>query len=181
MVITPHFYIDGNTKIATEIQVIECVEAETSVRFTAAFLAVFEMLPVTRPLLPCCSSCLTPGSQMADEGGALAPHGVPASPMPRALSSSRLHEQDPGYGSTNYQAQDGTLAPPGNALLSIEDTRESIAYSACCSALIFYGFSNDTILLIVCCRQPAALSCSCFSYRLPLFSLFHDSIIFMIS
>jgi len=51
--------------------------------------------------------------QMADEGGALAPHGVPASPMPRALSSSRLHEQDPGYGSTNYQAQDGTLAPPG--------------------------------------------------------------------
>lgn len=50
---------------------------------------------------------------MADEGGALAPHGVPASPMPRALSSSRLHEQDPGYGSTNYQAQDGTLAPPG--------------------------------------------------------------------
>ncbi|XP_043226876.1 major facilitator superfamily domain-containing protein 6-like isoform X2 [Amphibalanus amphitrite] len=51
--------------------------------------------------------------QMADEGGALAPHGVPASPMPRALSSSRLHDQEPGYGSTNYRAQDGTLAPPG--------------------------------------------------------------------
>ena len=99
----------------TEIRVIECVEAEASLLSTVVFLPVFELLSKMRPALPCCTSRPISRSQMADEGGALAPHGVPASPMPRALSSSRLHEQDPGYGSTNYQAQDGTLAPPGNS------------------------------------------------------------------
>lgn len=40
---------------------------------------------------------------MADETVHLAPHGVPSNPMPRALSSTRLHElaaQDQGYGAT---------------------------------------------------------------------------------
>ncbi|XP_048516352.1 major facilitator superfamily domain-containing protein 6 isoform X3 [Athalia rosae] len=45
----------------------------------------------------------------------LAPHGVPSNAIPRALSSSRLHElagQDPGYGAT-YQTSGGNLDIPG--------------------------------------------------------------------
>ncbi|KAH0555488.1 major facilitator superfamily domain-containing protein 6 isoform X2 [Cotesia glomerata] len=44
----------------------------------------------------------------------LAPHGVPSNAIPRALSSSRLHElaQDPGYGAT-YQTTGGNLNVPG--------------------------------------------------------------------
>lgn len=45
----------------------------------------------------------------------LAPHGVPSNAIPRALSSSRLHElanQDAGYGAT-YQTAGGNLAVPG--------------------------------------------------------------------
>lgn len=44
----------------------------------------------------------------------LAPHGVPSNAIPRALSSSRLHElaQDPGYGAT-YQTAGGNLGVPG--------------------------------------------------------------------
>ncbi|XP_025155037.1 major facilitator superfamily domain-containing protein 6 isoform X2 [Harpegnathos saltator] len=45
----------------------------------------------------------------------LAPHGVPSNAIPRALSSSRLHElanQDAGYGAT-YQTSGGNLAVPG--------------------------------------------------------------------
>lgn len=44
----------------------------------------------------------------------LAPHGVPSNAIPRALSSTRLHElanQDAGYGAT-YQIG-GNLAVPG--------------------------------------------------------------------
>lgn len=44
----------------------------------------------------------------------LAPHGVPSNAIPRALSSTRLHElanQDTGYGAT-YQSGD-TLNVPG--------------------------------------------------------------------
>lgn len=44
----------------------------------------------------------------------LAPHGVPSNAIPRALSSSRLHEmaQDPSYGAT-YQTAGGNLGVPG--------------------------------------------------------------------
>lgn len=45
----------------------------------------------------------------------LAPHGVPSNAIPRALSSTRLHElanQDAGYGAT-YQTAGGNLAVPG--------------------------------------------------------------------
>ncbi|XP_063979164.1 major facilitator superfamily domain-containing protein 6 isoform X2 [Diachasmimorpha longicaudata] len=44
----------------------------------------------------------------------LAPHGVPSNAIPRALSSSRLHElaQEPGYGAT-YQTTGGNLNVPG--------------------------------------------------------------------
>ncbi|KOC63661.1 Major facilitator superfamily domain-containing protein 6 [Habropoda laboriosa] len=45
----------------------------------------------------------------------LAPHGVPSNAIPRALSSTRLHElanQDTGYGAT-YQTADGSLGVPG--------------------------------------------------------------------
>lgn len=44
----------------------------------------------------------------------MAPHGVPSNAIPRALSSSRLHElaQDPGYGAT-YQTTGGNLNVPG--------------------------------------------------------------------
>ncbi|KAG7190592.1 hypothetical protein KM043_006682 [Ampulex compressa] len=45
----------------------------------------------------------------------LAPHGVPSNAIPRALSSTRLHElanQDAGYGAT-YQTQGGNLSVPG--------------------------------------------------------------------
>lgn len=45
----------------------------------------------------------------------LAPHGVPSNAIPRALSSSRLHElanQDSGYGAT-YQTTGGSLNVPG--------------------------------------------------------------------
>lgn len=45
----------------------------------------------------------------------LAPHGVPSNAIPRALSSTRLHElanQDSGYGAT-YQTAGGNLAVPG--------------------------------------------------------------------
>ncbi|XP_017889628.1 major facilitator superfamily domain-containing protein 6 isoform X2 [Ceratina calcarata] len=45
----------------------------------------------------------------------LAPHGVPSNAIPRALSSTRLHElanQDSGYGAT-YQTSGGNLSVPG--------------------------------------------------------------------
>ena len=45
----------------------------------------------------------------------LAPHGVPSNAIPRALSSTRLHElanQDSGYGAT-YQTAGGNLGVPG--------------------------------------------------------------------
>ncbi|CAG9824009.1 unnamed protein product, partial [Phaedon cochleariae] len=53
--------------------------------------------------------------QVAEETSHLAPHGVPSNPLPRALSSNKLHElaqQQEGYGT--YQAgQGGTLDVPG--------------------------------------------------------------------
>ncbi|KAG7172105.1 Major facilitator superfamily domain-containing protein 6-like 1, partial [Homarus americanus] len=51
--------------------------------------------------------------EMAEEGTALAPHGVPANPMPRALSSQKLNEGagDAGYGT--YNATNGMLDIPG--------------------------------------------------------------------
>lgn len=45
----------------------------------------------------------------------LAPHGVPSNAIPRALSSTRLHElanQETGYGAT-YQTTGGNLGVPG--------------------------------------------------------------------
>lgn len=51
--------------------------------------------------------------EMAEEGTALAPHGVPANPIPRALSSQKLNEgaADAGYGT--YNATNGMLDIPG--------------------------------------------------------------------
>ncbi|XP_066156362.1 major facilitator superfamily domain-containing protein 6 [Euwallacea fornicatus] len=54
--------------------------------------------------------------QVAEETSHLAPHGVPSNPIPRALSSTKLHElaqpQD-GYGATYQTGQGGTLDIPG--------------------------------------------------------------------
>ncbi|ERL87396.1 hypothetical protein D910_04791 [Dendroctonus ponderosae] len=54
--------------------------------------------------------------QVAEETLHLAPHGVPSNPIPRALSSNKLHElaQD-GYGATYQTGQGGTLDIPGGA------------------------------------------------------------------
>lgn len=52
---------------------------------------------------------------MAEETAHLAPHGVPSNPMPRALSSTRLHElasTEQGYGAT-YNTTGGNLDIPG--------------------------------------------------------------------
>ncbi|CAG2059986.1 unnamed protein product [Timema podura] len=52
---------------------------------------------------------------VAEEMAHLAPHGVPSNPIPRALSSSRLHElagPESGYGAT-YQTSGGNLDIPG--------------------------------------------------------------------
>lgn len=53
---------------------------------------------------------------MAEETAHLAPHGVPSNPIPRALSSSRLHElagsDQSSYGAT-YQTTGGNLDIPG--------------------------------------------------------------------
>ncbi|XP_063594497.1 major facilitator superfamily domain-containing protein 6-like isoform X2 [Penaeus indicus] len=51
--------------------------------------------------------------QMAEEGTALAPHGVPANPMPRALSSQKLNEGAPDAGYGTYNATNGMLDIPG--------------------------------------------------------------------
>lgn len=56
--------------------------------------------------------------QVAEETAHLAPHGVPSNPIPRALSSTRLHElanQDAGYGATYQTGADGSLNIPGAA------------------------------------------------------------------
>lgn len=53
---------------------------------------------------------------MAEETAHLAPHGVPSNPIPRALSSTRLHElatNEPGYGAT-YNTTGGNLDIPGH-------------------------------------------------------------------
>lgn len=46
----------------------------------------------------------------------MAPHGVPSNPIPRALSSSRLHDlaqqEPPGYSAT-YGTTGGNLDIPG--------------------------------------------------------------------
>lgn len=47
--------------------------------------------------------------QFAGDGGHLAPHGVPSAPMPRALSSSKLEEQE-------NDAQSATAAGPNLAV-----------------------------------------------------------------
>lgn len=54
---------------------------------------------------------------MAEEGTALAPHGVPANPIPRALSSQKLNEgaADAGYGT--YNATNGMLDIPGTPVI----------------------------------------------------------------
>lgn len=55
--------------------------------------------------------------KVAEETAHLAPHGVPSNPIPRALSSTRLHElgnQDQGgYGATYQTGADGSLGVPG--------------------------------------------------------------------
>ncbi|XP_017768787.1 PREDICTED: major facilitator superfamily domain-containing protein 6 isoform X2 [Nicrophorus vespilloides] len=56
--------------------------------------------------------------QMAEETAHLAPHGVPSNPIPRALSSSKLHELASGqdsYGATYQTGAGGTLDIPGGA------------------------------------------------------------------
>ncbi|EEB15289.1 conserved hypothetical protein [Pediculus humanus corporis] len=54
--------------------------------------------------------------QVAEETSHLAPHGVPSNPIPRALSSTRIHDlgndEQSTYGST-YQTADGSLGIPG--------------------------------------------------------------------
>lgn len=52
---------------------------------------------------------------MAEETSHLAPHGVPSNPIPRALSSTKLHElsQQESYGATYQMGQGGTLDIPG--------------------------------------------------------------------
>lgn len=54
--------------------------------------------------------------QVAEETSHLAPHGVPSNPIPRALSSTKLHElaQNDGYGATYQMGQGGTLDIPGS-------------------------------------------------------------------
>ncbi|KAJ8971960.1 hypothetical protein NQ317_006002 [Molorchus minor] len=56
--------------------------------------------------------------QVAEETSHLAPHGVPSNPLPRALSSTKLHEmaQQDGYGATYQMGQGGTLDIPGSNL-----------------------------------------------------------------
>lgn len=53
--------------------------------------------------------------QVAEETSHLAPHGVPSNPIPRALSSTKLHEmsQQDGYGATYQVGEGGTLNIPG--------------------------------------------------------------------
>ncbi|XP_022903797.1 major facilitator superfamily domain-containing protein 6 isoform X2 [Onthophagus taurus] len=54
--------------------------------------------------------------QVAEETSHLAPHGVPSNPIPRALSSTKLHElanQGDGYGATYQTGVGGTLDIPG--------------------------------------------------------------------
>lgn len=51
--------------------------------------------------------------EMAEEGTALAPHGVPANPIPRALSSQKLNEGAPDSGYGTYNATNGMLDIPG--------------------------------------------------------------------
>lgn len=55
--------------------------------------------------------------QVAEETSHLAPHGVPSNPIPRALSSTKLHElaQQDGYGATYQTGSGGTLDVPGTA------------------------------------------------------------------
>ncbi|XP_034828996.1 major facilitator superfamily domain-containing protein 6 [Maniola hyperantus] len=54
-------------------------------------------------------------ARAAAEAGVLAPHGVPSNPLPRALSSTRLHElQHDSYGATQQNHGDA-LAVPGAA------------------------------------------------------------------
>ncbi|XP_052127083.1 major facilitator superfamily domain-containing protein 6 isoform X1 [Frankliniella occidentalis] len=55
--------------------------------------------------------------QVSEETAHLAPHGVPSNPIPRALSSSRLHElaaqNNDGYGATYQTSAGGNLDIPG--------------------------------------------------------------------
>lgn len=54
--------------------------------------------------------------QVAEETSHLAPHGVPSNPIPRALSSTKLHEmsQQDSYGATYQVGSGGTLNIPGS-------------------------------------------------------------------
>lgn len=70
--------------------------------------------------------------QVAEETSHLAPHGVPSNPIPRALSSTKLHEmanQD-GYGATYQMGQGGTLDIPGaNPFKQNTDSQDQQRYT----------------------------------------------------
>lgn len=70
--------------------------------------------------------------QVAEETSHLAPHGVPSNPIPRALSSTKLHElanQD-GYGATYQTGQGGTLDIPGsNPFKQTTDSQDQQRYT----------------------------------------------------
>lgn len=69
--------------------------------------------------------------QVAEETAHLAPHGVPSNPIPRALSSSKLHElsQQDGYGATYQMGQGGTLNIPGANPFSAPQPQQPQQYS----------------------------------------------------
>ncbi|KAJ1526219.1 hypothetical protein ONE63_009377 [Megalurothrips usitatus] len=79
--------------------------------------------------------------QVAEETAHLAPHGVPSNPIPRALSSSRLHElasqnADQGYGATYQTSAGGNLDIPGgggggstNPFRTDNNNQQSFGYS----------------------------------------------------
>ena len=59
--------------------------------------------------------------QMAEEGTALAPHGVPANPMPRALSSQKLNELPGEAASYGTYTTNGMLDVQGNSLSNYQE------------------------------------------------------------
>ncbi|XP_072403120.1 major facilitator superfamily domain-containing protein 6 isoform X1 [Diabrotica undecimpunctata] len=109
--------------------------------------------------------------QVAEETSHLAPHGVPSNPIPRALSSTKLHDlanQD-GYGATYQMGQGGTLGVPGANPFSTQQQQQpqhqqysgyemgttNSSYSRC-----HYPEANTTLLI----QQPISTTNSAYEW-----------------
>ncbi|GJQ77082.1 hypothetical protein Trydic_g23653 [Trypoxylus dichotomus] len=106
--------------------------------------------------------------QVAEETSHLAPHGVPSNPIPRALSSTKLHElaQNDGYGATYQTGAGGTLDVPGgggvNPFMQSNGQQKYSGFQMNSTALDRCGFPSPFTVLEI--QQPLTTASSSYDW-----------------